>query len=292
MGSKSGGGGGLAFDITADNSTFLEALKEADKAQSQFAGSVAASMDTAAGQAEGVWSRIGGAIKGVAGDINTALEGGAEKTEAMLTSGIDKAKQATQDWLDGIVHSLTSKLGKLGPLLDGAWNVGKVGIASGFDLLLEKGAELAKTKWVDTGELDRFAKGLDEASLKTKGFGEYLSEVGSAFSRGWSSGGDSTIGKIQGAFSEATSVSLERTQDELRALGDEAERTGGKFSEVAKGANSYINTILYNTLSLGEMKALDEMMDRQIEKQKRVIDLIGKSVEERARMQARAATRA
>ncbi len=229
---------GLEFTLTADNSDFKKTLEESGKEVEKFSDEIIAKMQTAAQSAASVWDNLGGAINEIATAFDTAMKGGAEKTEDVLASGVERSKKATLDYLDSLEQTLSSKLGKAGPLVDSMWSGVKSSIASTFDVAIEKAAALVQHELVDTGKADEAAASLDN---------------------------------------------LDRA---LGLAGDEAEKTGGKATQMLTGIKAYLDTVLNNAVSLGEMKDIEAALDAQTQKMERQIELIGKTAEARARLQA------
>ena len=229
---------GLLFTIDADASGLLKAFQVAEKSTEEFKDSVTSNMEKAAQIASSVWSTLGGAINEVATAFDTAMKGGAEKTEDVVASSVERSKKVTLDYLDSIEQTLSSKLGKAGPLLDNVWSGVKGTVASGFDVLVEKAAALFQHELVDTGK------------------------------------------------AAAAAASLAALARAFLMAGDEAENTGGKATQMLNGIKAYLDTVLNNALTLGEMREIEGALDAQTQKMERQIELIGKTAEARARLQA------
>lgn len=275
----------LAFSITADEQPLVDALNRANDHAKRSADSISAAFANVGTPMQLSLDGILGTLKSVNDAISTAMAGGAASMEQATLAAMNRAEAGIVDLADAGVKIFTSRFGSLGKILDFAWENTKGTVSGVIDDWSKRVAEFANKEWFATGKVKEAVDALALASSQTKSLSQYFSEMADNAKKGWSEASNGATG-FANALSGALSTSLARTEQQMASASAETESFRQKLSGIADGIKSAIDVKLGKALPIEEFQKITDELEKQIKAHERQLALIGKTVEEAARLKA------
>jgi len=263
---------GLSYGVNADVSKFTEAMKKADDAVKQTGGDMARAFDDASKASEkSVESFAGGLIDKTVAAIRTlqtvsqkmgeAWEAGSDGAEKAVTAGFNAIFSKAEGGMEALVAKIPGIWGKIGV---GIYEVlkGSGAIDQGFEYLKKKAAT-ALESLVDSAQL---AKISDKISGAFAELGKSTLQAGAG----------------AGFFDDAK---LKESEAQVDTWAGSIKST---LDDLAEGARTALQKLAGTFTGVGDAvkKAVDDL-NKKLERQKELQELIGKDAGEQAALRAK-----
>jgi Lambda phage tail tape-measure protein (Tape_meas_lam_C) len=261
--------GGLSYKLDADTDDFSAKMKKAEGDAKQAGAAMGKAFDDASKEAtksvDSFASRLIDktvaaitALQGVSKQMGEAWEGGAEGAEKAVTDGFNGIFGKLEGGVEGLLAKIPGIWGKVAA---GALAIvkGSGAFDAGFDWLKKKAA----------GALDDILGYVSPLTEKVSGAlaaaGKSTAEVGMSF------------GLIDEAKLKETTAAIDSWADGVK----------GKLDDLVEGARTAAQKLAGTFTGIGDdVKAALATLNAQVEKQKQLNDLIGKSAGDQAALRA------